>query len=392
MPIDKSILRKLNSKVIFTQCLVKSATGSASLVEVSDALCGVNSQNFRDSYMTYWARASGFNEKKLISSIKPSGALSRTWTVRGTVHTFPTRDYSTHVFGGPVERALKAHDRYARQLGLPASRLERVKRLYGPLLDEIGNSKVSTDFVNQFISSRLEEMGIRGQRALSRGWSKERIMGPTWEGVMEMSYMGILSNAGRKGSGNLWMSTRHWLGSSFKHPDYAESATSLVKKYIQNYGPVTFSDIAYWTGHRKDFLKPILEDLESDIKILNLGETREKYYSIDELDSDYQKPPHALILPRFDSLMMSYLDKSRLFDPKFKQVVSAKAGIINPTILLDGFVQGIWRKEQKGKKLKITVVTFRKFSNRSKKAVEAKFAKYASHLELEPDLRYTPLN
>ncbi len=391
MHIDMATLKKLNSKVIFNQFLIKPAAGSASLIEVSDALCGVNSQNFRDSYLTYWARASGFSEKKLLSSIKPSGALSRTWTVRGTVHTFPTRDYNIHAFGGPAERALKNHDRYARQLGVPG-REERIKRLYEPLLDEIGREKVTTDFVNQFISSKLEEIGVKGHRALSRGWTKERIMGPTWEGVMEMSYMGILSNAGRKGSGNLWMNTRHWLGSNNREPDYEESATALVLKYIQKYGPVTFSDIAYWTGHRKDFLKTVLENLGSSVQKFDLGKPTVKYYSTAELESDYQKPPHAIILPRFDSLMMSYMDKSRLLDPKFKDLVSAKAGIINPTILLDGFVQGIWRKEQKGKKLKITVVTFRNFSDKSKKAVERKFSKYASHLGLAHEISYRHLN
>ncbi len=390
MSLNKETLRKLNSKLIFTQYLTKSVSGDTSLIEVSDALCGVNSQNFKDSYMTYWARTSGFSEKKLLSGFKPGGTLSRSWTVRGTVHTFPTRDYLTHVFGGPAERALKAHDRYARQLGVP-DRVARIKRLYEPLLDEMGQSMVSTDFVNQFISSKLEEMGIKGTMALTRGWTKERTDGPTWEGIMEMSYLGILTNAGRKGSGNLWMSTKNWLGTNDLEPSYKESATSLVKNYIKNYGPVTFSDIAYWTGHRKDFLKSILEDLRTDIQIIDIGD-HSSYYTMEELESDYEKPPHAIILPRFDSLMMSYLDKSRLMDLKFKEVVSAKAGIINPTILLDGFVQAIWRKGQKGKKVKISVKTFGKFSDNSKKAVEKKFEKYGNHLDLTPEISYSPLN
>lgn len=389
--MDKGTLRKLNSRLLFQQNLSRPARGATPLVTVSDSCCGINSQNFRDSYMSFWSRSSGFTEEKLNSSIGPGGTLSRTWTVRGTVHTFPTKDYSVYVFGSPVERYLNAHDRYARQLGLP-NREGRIRLLYEPLLDEMGNEKVSTDFVISYISTRLEEMGIKSQRHLSRGWSTEKILGPIWEGVTEMSYMGLLSNAGRKGSGNLWMSTKHWLGSELKEPDFEESASKLVKKYIEKYGPVTLKDIAYWTGHKIEFLKKILEKIRPEIQYEKNGGSSQFHYFVEKMDEDIPRPPSAIILPRFDSLIMGYSDKSRFLNPQFKDVVSAKAGVIKPTILLDGFVQGIWTKEKRGRSLRITVAQFRKFPQRSMKAVERKFTRFADHENLNLELKFREIN
>ena len=387
MALDRKILRNLNSRIIYNQFLRKSANGKSSLVDVSDALCGVNSQNFRDSYMSYWARTSGFSEKKLLSSIKPKGELSRAWTVRGTVHTFPTRDYKIHIFGSPVERFLKSYDRYAKQLGVP-DRETRVKKLYEPLLDEIGNRKVSTDFVHSFISNQLESMGLKGRQELERGWSSEKIMGPTWRGIYELSYTGLLSNAGREGSGNLWMSTKEWLGSETGEPDFYGNAKELVRRYIDRYGPVTLQDIAYWTGHRVSTLNEIIEELKGEISQEIFNGTSQLHYFIGELDTDYSSPPHIVVLPRFDSLIMGYKDKARILDHAYLGRISIQAGIIMPTVLVHGFVQGVWRKSTKGKTLNITVEPFRKFSDRDKSAIGRSFQKFADHEKLDLVLKF----
>lgn len=388
MSLDKKILRKLNSRLISTQFLKKSAGGKSSLVDISDALCGVNSQNFRDSYMSYWTRSTSFSEKKLVSSIRPRGDLSRTWTVRGTVHTFPTSDYKVHVFGSPVERFLKSFDRYAKQLGVP-DREARINRLYEPLLDEIGNKRVTTDYVHNFISDQLDRMGLKGRQELERGWSSEKLMGPTWTGIYELSYLGLISNAGREGSGNMWMSTRHWLGTEVGEPDFYGNATELIKKYIDRYGPVTLQDISYWTGHRVSTLNEVIKGLKGEINQEKVDGSSQPYFFMEELESDYPPPPHIAVLPRFDSLIMGYKDKTRILDHAYLDRISVQAGVIMPTILVNGFVQGVWKKKQSGKTLRITIDTFKKFSDKNKKAVENKFLKFAEHGELKLELKYS---
>lgn len=392
MPEDiTKLIKKLNSKLISNQYLTSVASGSNSLVEVAESTCGINSQNVSDSQMSFWARSDNFSQESLNSSFVPKGTISRTWTVRGTVHTFPTRDYNVHVFGSPVERHLSAYDSYAKQLGVP-SREKRIRFLYEPLLDEMGQGTFSTDDVNKFISSRLEEIGIKGIRRMGRGWTKEKTLGPTWEGIREMSYMGLLTNAGRRGSGNIWMATRHWVGTNIRKPDLMESAKALVYSYIERYGPVTAQDIYYWTGHKKDVIRRILNEIGTDLVSEKIGGSGEIYYSTEHLENSYPEPPHALILPRFDSLMMSYYDKSRIMDPRFKKIVSAPAGIIMPTILIDGFVHGIWRKEIKGKNLRISVTKLKTFSSSGIKAVESKFREFADHEEMNLDLNFREAN
>lgn len=380
--LDRNTLKRMNRRLLTSLRLSAKAHGQDSLVLVSRSCCGINSQNFRDSFQSFWARADSFCDSALVSSIKPCGSLTRTWTVRGTVHTFPTQDYYKHVFGSPVSRVLHSYDRYARQLGVP-NREKRIELLYQPLLDEIKGEYVTKRFIGDFISERLTQMGIKGKMKLRRGWTSEATYSHTWEGVEEMSYMGLLVNAGRKGSENLWMSTRHWLGSRFSDPDPADCAAGLIRSYIEQYGPVTLNDIAYWSGHRKGDVAKILDSIRGDLKEERYKDFKDVYYAIHDSMDDAYDPPHALILPGFDSLIMGHSDKSRILHHTKRELVFTSAGVINPTILIRGFVAGTWKKNTQGSKNSVTVRPFKYFTVRDRKAVLEKFQEYGEYLGKE---------
>lgn len=391
LALNTETLGKFNRRLLVAQKLTNTASGSGSTLSVANACCGVNSQNFRDSFMTFWSRSSNFNDTQLIAGFKPGGTLSRTWTVRGTVHTFPSKDYFIHVFGSPRNRIFAAHDRYARQLGLP-SRVERVERLYEPLVDEIKNEAMTAQYVGEFMSERLERMGIKGKRHLARGWASQKTMGPTWEGLMEMSYLGLITNAGRKGSTNLWTSTGVWLGKAVNPPDPFECSVELIRKYIEGYGPVTPADIAYWSGHRKRDVSEIMKSLKSDLMEESFEGSKEKYYSLNGFGQESEDPPGVILLPRFDSLMMGHNDKSRVMRPELRNKVFSGAGIINPTVLLDGFVAGTWNKKAKPGSLDVTVTPFRHLSKSDRDKIRHGFSSFGDYLEARTVVSFLPVS
>jgi hypothetical protein len=89
------------------QCLSKKASGSKSVVRVAEGCCGINSQDLRESFSSFWARIEGFRDSDLLNEYKPGGGLVRTWTIRSTMHTFPSKDYYIHVFGSGCKRILQ---------------------------------------------------------------------------------------------------------------------------------------------------------------------------------------------------------------------------------------------------------------------------------------------
>lgn len=380
--LKQEVLRKLNRRLLSAQRLSTKATGKGSLVSVSHSCCGINSQNIQDSVLSFWARTNSFSENALMSEFRPKGGLVRTWTVRGTVHTFPSRDYYVHVFGSPRDRALLSHDTYARQLGLPP-RDKRIELLYQPLLDEIKGEAVTSNFIGEFMSERLFHLGLKGKMKLNQGWSNEPKYGPTWKGITEMSYLGLIVNAGKKGSSSLWMGSSQWLNGNSISPDPEECVVRLIRSYIEMYGPVSFSDIVYWSGHRKKDVLNAIDALKGDLILEYLDNSTEPYYSLNGYQEDGQDPPQAIILPRFDSLLMGHKDKSRFMFHGHRDRVFRSAGIINPTVLLDGFVAGTWEKKKHSNRVDVTVRAFRKLNAQDKRAIEERFADYGDYLKAD---------
>ncbi len=97
---------------------------------------------------------------------------------------------------------------------------------------------------------------------------------------------------------------------------------------------------------------------------------------------DAPSPPRVVLLPKFDSLMMGYKDKSPFLDPRHQRQVFRPQGTIEATVLLDGFVAATWRRKSDGKKSMVTVTVkpLRALKRPEKKMIEGEFREYEEYL------------
>jgi hypothetical protein len=363
------------------QCLSRKASEPKPVVAVSGACCGVNSQDFRESFSSFWARVEKFRDSDLLSELKPKGGLARAWTVRGTMHTFPSKDYYVHVFGSGRRRVLSRYDGWAKQLGIPP-RDTRIRSLYEPLLDRIKGMSVTSDYIGRYMIERLARLGLRSRMKLRRGWSSEATYGPTWTGIVEMSYLGLLVSAGRQGSESLWMRTSDWLKSGRNIPTPEDCTCELVRRYVRQYGPVTRSDIAYWSNRLfSDEVDRAIDALRSDLVEEQFKGSKETFYSFGGATDELPEPPSVIILPEFDSMMMGYKDRSRFLTPEKLAHISRPQGMISRTILLDGFVAATWGKKRERDLILISMKSLRRLRARERRSIEEQFAEYGAYLE-----------
>ena len=309
----------------------------------------MNSPDLLESYSSFWVRVNGFLDSDLTSELRPKGGLVRTWTVRSTMHTIPTRDYWVYVFGGPGRRFQPWFDRTAKKRGIP-DRDFRVQFLYQPFFDHIKGRAATSNEIEEFMIERLTRHGLRSRMKLQRGWSSTPIHGPSWTGMSEMSYLGLLVNAGRRGSESLWMGSTDYLATPRSVPDPEECTVELLRKYIERYGPVTREDIAYWSFLRKDQVDAALDALKKDLTKEKVHSS-EEYFSLGEDSADPVEPPSVVVLPEFDSLMMGYKDKSRfLSQDRVKKVLGSFAAV-NRTHSSRWFCRGNLEAEEKSRRL-----------------------------------------
>ena len=370
-------MRALNRRLLTSQYLSRKASGPRAVVKVAEACCGMNSQDLLESYSSFWVRVSGFRDSDLTSELRPKGGLVRTWTVRSTMHTIPTKDYWVYVFGGPGRRFQQWFDRTAKKRGIP-DRDFRIRFLYQPFLDHIKGRAATSKEVKQFMIERLTQHGLRSRMKLQRGWSSKPTHGPSWTGMSEMSYLGLLVSAGRRGSESLWMRSTDYVASPRRLPDPEKCTVELVRKYIEHYGPVAREDIVYWSFLRKDQVDTALDALKNDLTKENFHSSRE-YFSFGQSSGEAPEPPRVVILPEFDSLMMGYKDKSRFLPQERVKKVFGSFAAVNRTLLLDGFVAATWTRKKNRSGLMVNVSPLRPLKAREKRSIEEEFANYAEY-------------
>lgn len=369
-------LRALNRRILASQFLSRKASGPHAVVRVAEACCGINSQDFLESFSSFWARVDGFKDSDLAAELRPKGGLVRAYAVRGTMHTIASRDYWIHVFGGPRKRFLPGIDNIAKKRGIP-DRDSRIRLLYEPFLDHIRGRAVTSNEIEEFMIDRLIQLGLPARLKLRRGWQSHATYGPAWVGFSEMSFLGLLVNAGRRGSESLWMRSSDWLGSGRNPPDPERCSVELIRRYIERYGPVTRDDIVYWTFLRRSDVDSALEELKKDLTKKTIPGSGE-YLSLGDSVEPFE-PPEALILPEFDSLMMGYKDKSRFLHDAHLQTVFLSLARIERTILLDGFVAATWKRKKDREGMTIAVSPLRTMNGSERRAVKEEFARYSDY-------------
>jgi hypothetical protein len=375
--LHSSNLRALNRRILASQFLSRKASGPRAVVKVAEACCGMNSQDFLESFSSFWVRIDGFKDTDLSSELRPKGGLVRAYAARGTMHTLSSKDYWIHVFGGPRKRFLPGIDNIAKKRGIP-DRDSRMRLLYEPFLDHIKGRAVTSNDIEEFMIDRLTQLGLPARMKLRRGWQSKPTLGPAWVGFSEMSFLGLLVNAGRRGSESLWMRSSDWLGSGRSPPDPEVCTVELIRRYIECYGPVTREDIVYWTFLRKSDVNTALEVLKKDLTKERI-DRKEEYFSLGDSGKTFE-PPEALVLPEFDSLMMGYKDKSRFLPDSHLKSVFLSLARIERTILLDGFVAATWRRKKNQKDMTVRVSPLRTLKGREKRSIEEEFARYSDYV------------
>jgi hypothetical protein len=70
-------------------------------------------------------------------------------------------------------------------------------------------------------------------------------------------------------------------------------------------------------------------------------------------------PAPSRLLPMWDSILLAYADRSRVIPPDYRRLVIRQNGDVLPTLLVDGYVAGVWRPADGG----IEATAFHKLSD-----------------------------
>ena len=250
---------------------------------------------------------------------------------------------------------------------VPATR-DRNLKAFGRYLER----KLSTATYEEW-AERVED--VLGDEMLTKAQIRERLDIPDADRpymsnvisqmATESRLVGVRVPASWRSAGIAYTRWEHWLpGVDVWSPDVDEARVELARVYFGAWGPATTEDFAWWSGLTKTQARAATEHAE-----IRPGPVDGTFGS-----ASGDPPSGARLLPIWDTLFVTWTDRSRFVPDELLPFVYDASGNATSVILLDGEVAGVWSMGSDDAQLEITAAPFGSFTEAQWRTVEEEAA------------------
>ena len=340
-------LRLYNQRISHT-----NFTKPEEVVEHMGALQG------QDYLMSLWAiglRTKSATEKDIEQAVIDK-KIVRTWPMRRTLHWVSAKDVHWMV-GLSSEKLIKQYGAHMPQLGLTDEMLKTARNVVTKLLSD-GKPKTRDEIYRHFTEAHVPVDQSRGIHILWRlGQEALVCFGP------------------REGKQQTFVLLDQWLP---KKRDISrdEAIAEVVLKYFASHGPATIHDLAWWSGLT---IADVKRGIAAVAGKLIEHKIEGKSFFTGLLEGKIVQGNSAYLLPSFDEYFISYKDRSHIIDDHHKEDVNRGLnGFFNPIIVIQGRVEGTWKREVK----KGTVLVHPAFFKNEQADIEGQVRRFREFLGL----------
>ncbi|WP_329423656.1 winged helix DNA-binding domain-containing protein [Streptosporangium sp. NBC_01495] len=309
--------RALNRATLERQLLLARAELPA--LEAVRHLYGMQAQAQNPPYIGLWSRLSGFAHDDLARLINER-LVVRLSLMRSTIHLVTADDcLALRPLLGPMLA------RGAQGRGLAEVDLDELAAVGRKLVEE-------------------RPLTFRELGALLRERWPEAPAADLVAGVRNMLALVQVPPRGIWGAGGQAAHTtaESWLGRS---QDERPSAEEAIRRYLAAYGPATVMDVQQWSGMTR---------LGETVRGMGLrafvAEDGAELFDLPEASRpDPGTPAPVRYLSEFDNMLLSFAQRTRtrITEEEYRGRVFTINGIIKATVLVDGFVRGMWKVTEK---------------------------------------------
>lgn len=261
--------------------------------------------------------------------------IIRTWPARGTLHLAAAEDARWLLALLVPRNRPRAAGRH-RQLGLEEADFTRARDLFAAALQ--GGKQLSRAAMYQVLETGgIATAGQRGIHILAR-----------------LSEEAFLCFGVREGKQQRFTLLDEWLPPTpAKSRD--EALAELARRFFTSHGPAALPDFAWWSGLTMAEARegvalarpPLLTELIDG----------KSYWFSPSAPLPAELPPPVL-LPAFDEYLVGYRDRDAVLEHGFVKQYNAGGGMLNPTIVIDGRVAGVWKRTIQKKAVVVTPAWF----------------------------------
>jgi hypothetical protein len=381
MPTSPDVLSRqaLNRALLARQLLLAPASmpdgtpgeqaRAGRVIETIEHLVGLQAQAPFPPYYGLWSRLAGFRPDDLAELILRREVV-RIALMRGTIHLVSARDCA--LLRPLVQPAVD------RGLNLLLSR-----QLAG----------VDTDALAAAGRALVEERPLTFSElgaALSPQWP-EHPPAALAQGVralvplVQVPPRAVWGAAGQAAH----TSAETWLG---RLMEAGPSLERLVTRYLAAFGPASVADAQAWSGLTR--LREVVDRLRPGLRVFRDEQGTELFDLPDAPRPRPDSPAPVRLVAEFDNLVLSHADRTRIISEPNRQRMFTRNGIFPGTVLVDGFVAGMWKITRSRAASVLTIELFGALAPRDRESVTDEGGRLLAFAAPEAgarEIRFAPL-
>ena len=312
-------LRALNRATLARQLLLERERLPA--VDAVRRLVALQAQEPASPYLALWNRVPDFEPMELDAAFG-SYALVKAPLMRITLHAVAAQDHAT--FRDAMRTTLRAarlNDEHFRSTGLSVEDADALI----PHLVAFARRPRTKQEIEALLAERLGAVPEPGVWWALRTVAPlvHAVTGGPWSFGRTPAFVAVPESQGSDGP--------------------AVAKQRLVLRYLEAFGPASRRDVAQFALLRQSEVRPALDALAETLVEYG-GPDGETLYDVADAalpDGDVPAPPRLMAM--WDSVLLAYADRSRVIPPAYRPHVIRRNGDVLPTVLVDGFVCGVWR-------------------------------------------------
>ncbi|MFZ4826185.1 MAG: winged helix DNA-binding domain-containing protein [Phototrophicaceae bacterium] len=334
-------LRELNRTLLARQLLLTRSNLSA--VEATEHLIALQSQVPNPPYIGLWSRVEGFTRLGFTQALE-CREIVRAPFLRSTLHLLTPATYRQ--FYPSIQPSLvKAHHAFHRTAKqLPTATVVDLAR---PFLQTSPRTmgEIEAHLQATFPDFPTADLGYHVRTFLPL---MQVYPAGTWGSGSRMRYALAEDTLG-----------------GFEQVDRLQE---LFARYLIAFGPASIMDFQTWLGRTK--LTETLGTLPADWMRYQ-DENGVELWDVPNatlMDADTEAP--ARFIPEYDNLVLAHQNRTRIIADAHRRYVFLSAARVMGTILLDGFVAGVWKFKREKAIITLTIKPFERLTAPHHQAVE----------------------
>ena len=322
--------RELNRATLARQLLLQREP--LGVCDAVRSVVALQAQQPASAYLALWNRILGFDPAGLDAAFAGHRVV-RAQLMRITMHAVHVEDHQA--FREAMEPTLRASRLGDPRFTSSGLTLADADALMGGLLDFAGQPRTAAD-CQAWLSQQL------GTPMPPLAWRMLRQYAPLWH----------VPSGGPWSFGTPTPATAYT--AARPRPALGDASASdlalqtLVRRYLEGFGPASIADMARFALVQRARVRAAVQVIGGSLAQLE-GPGGAVLYDVPggpRPAGDTPAPPRLMAM--WDSILMAYADRGRVIPPGYQKLVTRTNGDVLPTLLVDGYVAGVWRAVPEG--------------------------------------------